>query len=448
MTSPAQPLQPPGDSAIETLYNRITGDEDARVCKDIPEAACQDQPRNFFAYLVANSLGKVADEIASAKLVLPWLFGALGVPAVFTGFLVPIREAGVLLPQLAVAAAVRRLAVRKGVWLLGALLSALSLLAMAAAALLLEGAAAGWGVLLALVVFSLARGLCSVSAKDVLGKTVSKSRRGTLMGWSASLGGAATLGVGLWLAALAAEQSSLWALAALLAAGGVLWIVATFFFAGIREQPGATEGGGNALSVAIAQLRLLVDDAPFRAYLIARALLLSVALAPPFYVLIAQGEAEGDLLGLGALIVANGLAASLSAPFWGYLGDRSSRAVMAVAAAGAGLLGVFTYLAVTLDWGWATGELGLAVVFLVLNVMHGGVRLGRKVYLVDLASGANRAAYTAVSNTAIGVLMLAGGAVGLLGQWLGAPATVLVLGLLALLAGAYSLSLREVSESD
>ena len=93
---------------IEDLYNRITGEEDARVCKDIPEAACNDQPHNFFAYLGANLLGKVADEIASAKLVIPWLFGALGVPAAFTGFLVPIREAGVLLPQLAVAAAVRR----------------------------------------------------------------------------------------------------------------------------------------------------------------------------------------------------------------------------------------------------------------------------------------------------------------------------------------------------
>ena len=36
-----------------------------------------------------------------------------------------------------------------------------------------------------------------------------------------------------------------------------------------------------------------------------------------------------------------------------------------------------------------TSELGLAVIFLFLNVMHGGVRLGRKIYLVDMASGDN-----------------------------------------------------------
>ena len=136
---------------LEDLYNRVTGDEDARVCKDIPKEACADQPQNYFAYLGANLLGKVADEIASAKLVIPWLFGALGVPAAFTGFLVPIREAGVLLPQLAVAAAVRRLAIRKGIWLLGAVLSALSLFGMALAALTLEHSATGGSILLMLV---------------------------------------------------------------------------------------------------------------------------------------------------------------------------------------------------------------------------------------------------------------------------------------------------------
>jgi len=63
------------------LYDQITGDEDARVCKDIPDAACRHLPRNFFAYLVANFLSKVADELSSARLVLPWLLGAVAAPA-------------------------------------------------------------------------------------------------------------------------------------------------------------------------------------------------------------------------------------------------------------------------------------------------------------------------------------------------------------------------------
>ncbi len=439
-------LEKPAGAFIEDLYSRVTGDEDARVCKDIPAESCHDQPRNFFAYLGANLLGKVSDEIASAKLVIPWVYGSLGVPTAFTGFLVPIREAGVLLPQLAVAAAIRRLAVRKGVWLLGAVLSALSLFGMAAAAATLEGSAAGSAVLVMLVVFSLARGLCSVSAKDVLGKTVSKSRRGVLMGWTASLSGVAVLGVGLWIGMADLEGAGPGVFVWLLIGGGLMWLLAALFFAAIREQPGATEGGGNAVAVAIKQLQLLADDVPFRRFVLARSLLLAVALAPPFYVLIAQQQSQAGLLGLAALIIANGLASSLSAPFWGYLGDKSSRRVMANAAAGAGLLGLFTSMALALDWSWATGELGMAVIFVVLNVMHGGVRLGRKVYLVDMASGENRAAYVAVSNTVIGVLMLVGGLVGLVGDWLGAASVVLLLGAVSLLAAAYIRGLPEVSE--
>ncbi|MBT8127048.1 MAG: MFS transporter [Gammaproteobacteria bacterium] len=434
-------------TTLEDLYNRITGDEDARVCKDIPDAACHDQPRNFFAYLLANLLGKVADEIASAKLVLPWLFGSLGVPASFTGFLVPIREGGVLLPQLVVAAVVRRLAIRKYIWLVGAALSFLSLLGMALSAVSLEGSAAGAAIILMLIIFSLSRGLCSVSAKDVLGKTVSKSRRGILMGWSASLSGIVIILVGLWMGRLDSEETASSVFAGLLITAGILWLFAAIAFSMIVEQPGATEGGGNALTVALRQLRLLRDDLPFRRFVIARILLLSVALAPPFYVLIAQQQSQGGLLGLGALIIANGLAASLSSPFWGYMGDRSSRTVMAIAAAGAGLLGIVTFVAVFLKGSWITSELGLAMIFFMLNVMHSGVRLGRKVYLVDLATGGNRAAYVAVSNTVIGIMMLIGGLIGLLGDWLGSAAIVLVLGLMSLSAAAYISSLPQVSEA-
>jgi hypothetical protein len=434
-------------STLEELYNRITGDEDARVCKDIPAAACNDQPRNFFAYLAANLLGKVADEIASARLVIPWMFGALGVPAFFTGLLVPIREAGVLLPQLLVAAAVRHLPIRKTVWMLGALMSAVSLFGMAWAVLALADRAAAWVIVLMLAVFSLARGICSVSAKDVLGKTISKSRRGTLMGWSASLSGLVILALGAGLAVFDPAASGIGVFAALLAGGGLLWIVATLAFAAIEEQPGATEGGGNAIAVAVQQLGLLVRDRPFRRFVTIRALLLAVALAPPFYVLVAQQHTDAGLAGLGALIIANGLASSLSSPFWGYLGDRSSRSVMALAAGGAGALALLTWSALTLEWQWLTGEFGFALIFLVLNVMHGGVRLGRKVYLVDMATAETRAAYVAVSNTAIGVLMLLGGLIGLVGDWFGAPSILMLLGLLSLVAAFGALRLPEVSEA-
>jgi len=427
------------------LYNLMTGDEDARVCRDIPAASCHDQPRNFFAYLGANTLSKLADELSSARLVLPWMLGTLGAPAAFTGFLVPIRESGVLLPQMAVAAYVRRMPLRRPVWLLGAALSALALFGTAVAALWFEGTTAGWAVIALMILFSLARGLCSVSAKDVLGKTVSKSRRGRLMGWSAAAGGVLTLAVGVWLTGVPFAAAGREVFAGMLASAGLLWLFALATFSAVREQPGATAGGGNALQVARDNLRLLRDDRPFRVFVFGRVSLLAVALAPPFYVLLAQQQTGGDPAGLGMMVIASGLAAALSSPLWGVLGDRSSRTVMALGAAGAGALGIAVAAAAYAAPGWLALGWVHALVFMLLTIMHSGVRLGRKVYLVDMATEQTRAAYVAVSNSVIGVMMLVGGLVGLLGDWLGVAAIIGLLGLWSLLAAVEALRLPEVS---
>jgi hypothetical protein len=436
-------------STIDSLYDLVSGDEDARVCKDIPAASCQDQPRNFFAYSISNLFTKVADELASAKLLLPWLFGALGAPALLVGFLVPIREAGVLLPQLAVAAFIRQRPLRKPVWILGSLLSAVALALMAVAAALTSGALAGWIILGLLVLFSLARGLCSVSAKDVLGKTVSKSRRGRLMGWSAGIAGLLTLAVGLYLEFLAPADAGVRIFVVLLAGAAVFFVLGALVFQGIREQPGATGGGGNALDTALASIGLLKTDRLFLRFVLVRIALLSVALTAPFYVLLAQQHSGGNLAGLGLMIVASGLASSISAPLWGGLSDRSARWVMVLSAAMAGALGVGTWvLAQGAGAVWLGQPLSFAALFLLLGIAHAGVRIGRKVYLVDMASAEQRAAMVAVSNTIIGVAMLVAGPVGLLGDRHGPALVVLVLGLAAFVAAALALGLKEVSAPE
>ncbi|TDY04038.1 MFS transporter [Thiohalophilus thiocyanatoxydans] len=427
-----------------SLHDLLTGDEDARVCKDIPESACHDEPRNFFAYLIANLLGKIADEIASARLILPWLLASLGAPAAFTGFLVPIREAGVLLPQLVVAAVIRRMAIRKSVWLLGAGLSGIALALMAVVTGTLSGTTAGWAILGLLILFSLARGLCSVSAKDVLGKTVSKGRRGTLMGWSAGIASLAVLGIGIYVEWFSGG-TPLAVLAWLLVGGALLWFIAIGFFAAIREQPGATEGGGNALTVALQSFGRLKSDPLFRDFVIGRALLLSVALAPPFYVLLAQQNTAEGLVGLGVLIIASGIAGSLSSPFWGRLSDYSSRWVMVIAALATGAQGILLYGLVEAGSPWISSPWLYAALFLTLSVFHGGVRLGRKVYLVDMATADTRAIYVALSNTLIGIAMLAGGLIGVLADVLDLQTVILLLAFLSLLAAIWALGLPEVT---
>jgi hypothetical protein len=58
-------------SATVDLCDLLTGDEDARVCREIPEAACREQPRHFFIYVGSLVASKTGDCLASPKLVEP-----------------------------------------------------------------------------------------------------------------------------------------------------------------------------------------------------------------------------------------------------------------------------------------------------------------------------------------------------------------------------------------
>jgi hypothetical protein len=359
---------------------------------------------------------------------------------------VPIREAGVLLPQLAVAAYIRRLPLRKGVWLVGAVLCAVALALMALTAGTLTGATAGWVIVGLLILFSLSRGLCSVSAKDVLGKTVSKARRGNLMGISAAVAGALTLVLGILLQLIGATEADATVFVGLLVGAALLFALAAPVFRLIREQPGATEGGGNALETALESLGLLRTDPLFRRFVLVRIALLSVALASPFYVLLLQGGSGGELGGLGLLIIASGLASSISAPIWGRLSDRSARWVMVLASGAAGAVGLITWALERFAGGLAQAPYLFAILFLLLNIAHAGVRLGRKVYLVDMADSTTRAAMVAVSNTVIGVAMLIAGLIGIVADLYDAAAVILLLALGAIGAALYGIGLTEVSE--
>ncbi|MDN3557035.1 MFS transporter [Halomonas maura] len=426
------------------LYEWLIGEEDSRMCRDIPEAACREQPRNFFLHLWAALGNKLADELASARLVLPWLLGVIGAPLWMVGLLVPIREAGALLPQLFVAGLIRGRPVRKWAWVAGGLLQALAAAALAVLALVGDGRLGGALVLGVLVALSLARGLSSIATKDVMGKTIAKRRRGTLMGWSGGLAGAATLAAGGVLMLLEDRPGEL-ALAGLLAVAALGWAVNALCAARIRETPGAMEGGENAWSAIRTGLRLLREDRTFLHFNLSRALLLASALALPYVALLGQRQGGAALGGLGVLVVVSGVAGMLASPVWGKRADASSRTVMRDGGLGTAACCLLGALFAWWPAAWTQSVWPFALVYALLVIVHSGVRLGRKTYLVDMAGAEDRALYVALSNTLTGGLMLAvGGLVGALAQWLGPAALLAVLAATGLAAAASARRLPEV----
>ncbi len=435
----------------DQIYSFLVEEEDARVCRDIPESACNEQPRAFVLQLLAQTLTKIGDALTSSRLVLAWMLSALGSPAIFIALLVPLRESLSLLPQLFVAQFVREHAVRKMFWAWGSVAQGLALALMVPAVLLLREFALGLAVVILLALFSLARGVCSVAAKDVLGKTVSKSRRGRLNGLSASAAGAVTLAVAVLLLlvpGLAGEgaDGDAGLFAAILALAALLWLIAAAVYAGVPEAPGSTQGGANAIVEALRSLSLLRSDPQFRNFVIARMLLISSAFAIPYIVVLIQRAADGQLLNFAALLLAEGAAGLLSAPFWGRWSDAAAHRVMAAAA---GISVTVMVVALALQW-FLPEAIGMVLVasllLFVAAVAHQGARVGRKTYLVDMASSENRAQYTAVSNTVIGLFLFSGAGLGVIDAAYGTASVLLFLALVGVLAVWRSLSLPSVSD--
>ena len=162
--------------------------------------------------------------------------------------------------------------------------------------------------------------------KDVQGKCIPKARRGRLAGLATTISGLATLAISVLLLTSKDEPTRTFYLSLLLV-GAVLWWSAAFLFRFVREYDGETAGGANALREAWQSLKLLRDDAPFRHFVITRSLLLCSALSAPFFVVLAQRSSPDSRM-LGAFLLASSLASSLSAAFWGWMADVSSRKVM------------------------------------------------------------------------------------------------------------------------
>ncbi len=427
-------------STVERAYRILTSEDDGRVCKDIPESACHDQPKNFFIHVFSLLLTKAADGFINPKLILSWILTVGGAPAYFAGLLVPVREAGALLPQLFIAGSVRSLALRKYAWALGSLAQGVCAMGMAVSAWLLDGVALGVAIVGLLAILAIARSVCSVSYKDVLGKTVSKSKRGTATGTASSLAAGLIILYAVAISIELFDKSSLVVVGLLLA--GLCWLGASGLFLGLSEEKGATEGGGNPLTVAIKNFHSLWSDRQLRLFIITRALLTATALAPPFMVALSVSTAQTGFEGLGGLLLASSLATLCSSYIWGRLADRSSRKVLILSGACAGLALALTvagaYLKfITLPW-------VLPALLFGLMVSYEGVRLGRATHLVDMASADQRAVYTALSNTIIGVLLLAGGGFSIIAGVYGETAVLLLFAVMSLLSMVFACRLDEV----
>ncbi len=422
----------------ERLWRTVVRDPHAGADDLAPEAQ-QALPRNGARILGATSLLNTADQLIHAPTVLTWALTGLGAPGWTIGLLVPVRESGSMLPQSALTPWVRSHRRRHRLVALGAIIQTMGAAGIAAFLALTSGLVVGLGVLVSLGVLAGGRAVTSLASKDTQGRTIPKGQRGQLTGTATVVAGALALTVGLALRLLGdgtAPHHLGW-----LAAG------AAGLFAGVAalwnrvEEPAEEPDADHTPPQPWTLLRTAPE---FRSFVVVRSLLLITALAPTFLVAAAAQQNASPLTGLAPFVLGTGLASLLGGRLVGRAADRSSRRLMGVAAAAAtAVLAIVLALAAVLPE--AAMVWVLPVAYFLVTLAHTGVRTGRKTYLMDMATGDTRTAYTAASNTVIGVVLLlvglvAGALAGLTPWW---PLALLTL--LGAVGAVLGLRLPEVS---
>ncbi|WP_341864175.1 MFS transporter [Gymnodinialimonas sp. 57CJ19] len=421
---------------VQRLFNALAPDTDGDG--GLSQAQARHEPANFLRHAGALSMTKIADGLIDPKLVLSWLLSHLGAHGFFVGLLVPIREAGALLPQLFTAPRVQAMARRKWAWVAGSIGQGAAMAGVVLTALTLSGVAAGIVICSLLAVFAVSRSICSVSYSDVLGKTVGQTRRGAATGSATSLGAGAVVIFALILMSGWGDRAVIVLVA--LALASALWFSAATLFSTLWEEaePGTTD------TQALDQLDILRRDPLLRRFILVRGLLTSTALAPPYIVLLGAEAGQATFDRLGALVLASSIASLVSSWIWGRMADRSSRRVLMVS----GICGSLALLAAVLmdlteisDQIWA-----LPIVLFALMISYHGVRQGRVIYLVDMAPEDQRASYTAISNTVIGVVLLGSGLMGALAALIGAQTTLVIFAAMAAGATLMARGLKEFGD--
>ncbi len=397
---------PRNDGAAERIRAMLLDQDDELDDTGVDGEVRDEVASNALRQVAAMALQKAGDLVVDPKTVLSWLLAHLSASSAALAMLVPVRESGSLLPQAGLAGFVRRRAVRKWLWVAGASGQASFVCLIAVAALTMTGPGAGWMIVAALAGFALARSLSSIASKDVMGRTIPRGGRGRVTGAATVASGAVAITVGVILRVRADAATPASVFAVLLFAAAAAWVVAAIVYAGIREPAGDVAGTRSDLGSPLALLR---DDGTFRRFVVARGLLLVSALSPPFVVALATQVGSGGLAGLGPFVIGSGVAALVGGRFWGRWADRSSRMTMALAATAASAVVVALLLLLLIEQARSHWLLYPSA-YLLLAIIHTGTRIGRKTYIIDLADGDDRTQRVAASNAAMGVILLATGA--------------------------------------
>jgi len=377
--------------------------------REVTASALQTAPsdrRNFAALLTQGVCRNVGIELASDKLVLPYLYTTLGGAVLFVGLLTPAVIIARLLVQLFGARLVAMTSVVK--WYL-ALATIVGAMALAILSVVAVDVPPGWlpaAFVATAMAVGVGTGFSSIAFQDMLGRVLSEPYRANLLFYTSAAVGLVTIIATIAsqaIAGLSVAEEAWQDHVHLVWAGMVMMLLSALAVLGIDERPKVTDGSGappyfTALRKGMGRvwrLRWL------RRFIVARVLLLSVEIAMPFFAVHAAAAYEDMVTSLTFFVVSSSVGILAGGFLWPWLSKRSINNVLM---ASAGLAFAAAMLALARNH---VADLQVpathAIMFALLGLGTQGVVNGVALYVVNAAGDEDRPYCIALANTVAGV---------------------------------------------
>ncbi|MCB1496870.1 MAG: hypothetical protein KDJ86_13865 [Bauldia sp.] len=408
---------------------------------------------NFAALLIQGVARRVGNELTSEKLVLPFLYTALGGSVFFTGLFAPVVIVARLVAQLLGARLVEL--TNRGNILIG-----LTVAATGAVFVFLGTATGGLPAALLPVVFIAAatllgfsNGFSALVFQDLIGRILTDRSRIRLLFTIGAGSGAIVIVTTLVSQAIVGLEPDaepardhfhlLWAGVAMMFVSAV----AAFL---VREAPGGAEkaeDGEGYLSSAFRNARLVFRLPWFRRFVRARVLLLSVEMVLPFFAVHAATFHADKAPSLSVFVIAVSLGMIGGGLAWPRVGRKSIQLVLSLSCALAGAAAVLA-LANHLIGDVQSLLIHAAMIFLLAFGTQGALD-GSTAYVVRSTTDEERPYCISVSNLIAGIVGIGLALVaGLIAEGPGVIVAIVFMGVINAAGAIYTLRLPDVTPAE
>lgn len=380
--------------------------------------------RNFSLGLLNGAFFNLFTALLDPSLVLSWFVSQLTTSNFLIGLIVPIQHGGWFLPQLVVSSYLQRrqrklpfytyiAGVRVTIWGL-----------MTLAVFLIEDAAVLLVVFfILLAAYSLGSGLGGICFVDIVAKAIPPTRRGAFFGWRRFLGGLLALGGSLLVKYILDERRGLafpdnYAVLFLLSFFTLCVAVGCFILVVEPLEP------VNKAKITLGkQFRRALDlprrDKNYRRFLTMRLLLMAAEIATPFYIIYAKRALSVSVSMVGVYLTGATMAGFASTLLWGRISDRRGNKLLIILSSSLGLFIPLIAMSIVpladLLPGLREFTSGLfALVFIVSGGSKAGAMMGNMNFLLEIAPADDRPIYIGLTNTILGIALLASSVGGLI----------------------------------